>query len=310
MQHATIIICGAAAWTALCLLAADWIYGQQRRVRSRVQRAVAGSMANHTEAAALFRGFDQSNTTTARLWLRVQDFVRQSGMPVTVQHVSAASLGLATVGVVVAGVLNRHWSLTCVIGAVGLAAPWLLTWNIRQRRVHQITKQLPDAFDIMRRAVQAGQTVPSALQLAATECRKPLSQELSQCCEQQKLGLSYDSTMRELAQRIPVPEVQIFAIAMIVQRQFGSNPVEILTNVSDMIRKRARLAKRVQSLTGEGRLQAIVLTILPIGAFLWLLLFRPEYIQTLIDRPKLLGLVAALQALGTIWIRRTIRIDY
>jgi tight adherence protein B len=310
VQHATIIICGAAAWTALCLLVADWLYGQQRRVRLRVQRAVAGSMSTHTEAAALFRGFDQADTATARVWLRVQDFVRQSGLPVTVQQVSTASLSLAALGLLITSALDRHWSLACIVGAAGVAAPWLWIWNTRRRRVYQITKLLPDAFDIMRRAVQAGQTVPSALQMAATECRKPLSQELSLCCEQQNLGLPFDSTMRELAQRVPIPEVQIFAIAMIVQRQFGSNPVEILTNISDMIRKRTRLAKRVQALTGEGRLQAIVLTILPIGVFCWLLLFRPEYIQTLIDRPKLLGVVAALQVIGTLWIRRTIRIDY
>jgi tight adherence protein B len=310
VHQATVIVCGAAAWTALCLLIADWVYGQRRRVRRRVQQAVAGSATTPSEAAALFRGFDQSEGTTARLWLRVQDFVRQSGLAVTPEHLSVASLGVAAVGMVVTNLLNRHWSLACVIAGAGVAAPWMFVWYARSRRVQQITKQLPDAFDIMRRAVQAGQTVPSALQLAATECRKPLSQELSLCCEQQNLGLPYDSTMRDLAQRVPIPEVQIFAIAMIVQRQFGSNPVEILTNISDMIRKRARLAKRVQALTGEGRLQAIVLTILPIGVFVWLMLFRPDYIQSLIDRPKLLGFVAALQVIGTLWIRRTIRIDY
>ena len=53
-----------------------------------------------------------------------------------------------------------------------------------------------------------------------------------------------------------------------------------------------------------------MLTILPIGVFVWLVLFRADYIQSLIDRPKLLGMVAALQVIGTLWIRRTIRIDY
>jgi tight adherence protein B len=310
VPHVTIILCGAAAWTALCLLAADWIYGQQGRVRRRVQRAVAGSTTTPTETAALFRRFEQADTAAARLWLRVQDFVRQSGTPVTVQHVLAASIGLAVAGVVIAAVLDRHWSFGFVMGVVGVALPWLVMWHIRRRRVLQITKQLAEAFDVMRRAVQSGQTVPSALQLAAAESRNPLAQELSLCCEQQNLGLHYDSTLRDLAQRIPIPEVQIFAIAMIVQRQFGSNPVEILTNISDMIRKRIRLAKRVQALTGEGRLQAIVLTLLPVGVFVWLLLFRPDYIQSLLDRPKLLMCVAGLQVVGTVWIRRTIRIDY
>jgi Flp pilus assembly protein TadB len=57
-------------------------------------------------------------------------------------------------------------------------------------------------------------------------------------------------------------------------------------------------------------LQAIVLTLLPVGVFVWLLLFRPDYIQSLLDRPKLLMCVAGLQVVGTVWIRRTIRIDY
>jgi tight adherence protein B len=310
MNGTIVLACGAAAWTALCLLAADLFFGRDRRIRRRVMQVAAGSHGSTAEGSKLFRGFEVTDTTTSRLWVRIQESVRQSGLPVTLRQVTAASIGLAAFGTIIGSLLERHWLLVLALAGAGIVLPWVLIWNARRRRVLQITRQLPDAFDIMRRAVQAGQTVPSALQLAAAECRHPLSQELALCCEQQHLGLPFDSTMRDLAHRIPIAEVHIFAIAMIVQRQFGSNPVEILTNISDMIRKRTRLAKRVQALTGEGRLQAVVLTILPIGVFLWLVVFRPEYIQTLIDRPTLLGVVAALQVVGTIWIRRTIRIDY
>lgn len=310
MNAVLVMTCAGAAWTAVCLLVVDQVFSRQRRIQLRLQQAAGRSSLSQAEASKLFRGFQPDDTRLLRIYGQMEGFARQSGLPVSLQQVGAASLCLAVVGAVVTTLLNRHWSLVCAGISAGLAAPWLALWTARRRRVQQITRQLPDAFDIMRRAVQAGQTVPSALQLAAIECRRPLAAELSLCCDQQNLGLPFDATLRDLAQRIPVPEVQIFAIAMIVQRQFGSNPVEILNNISDMIRKRTKLAKRVQALTGEGRLQAIVLTILPIGVFLWLMLFRPDYIQTLIDRPKLLGMVAALQVIGTLWVRRTIRIDY
>jgi len=310
MNGAIIITCAAAAWTALCLLAADMVFGRQRRLRRRVLQAAGGSGLARGDSSRLFNAFESSESVTFRLWNRMQEFVGQSGLPISLRQVAAASVCLGGIGALAATLLERHWSLACAVASAGVVLPWVGVWQARSRRVAQITRQLPEAFDVMRRAVQAGQTVPSALQLASTECRRPLAQELALCCEQQHLGLPFDSTLRDLAQRIPIPEVRIFAIAMIVQRQFGSNPVEILTNVSDMIRKRTRLAKRVRALTGEGRMQALVLTLLPIGVFIWLLLFRPEYIQTLIDRPKLIGLVATLQVVGTIWIRRMIRIDY
>jgi tight adherence protein B len=310
MSSAWVLTCGAAAWTAACLLIVDAVYGRRGRVRRRIEQAARATAAPAADGTSLFRGWDQSAESAENALARLRRLVQQSGLPLELSHLVLASGGLALFGAGCGWLLAPHWAIAAALGTFGLAAPMLVVCRQRARRVSRLLGQLPEAFDIMLRSVQAGQTVPSAFQLVAGECRDPLASEFKLCCEQQNLGLPHDAALRDLARRVPVVELHIFVIALMVQRHCGGSPVEVLRNMSDLVRKRLRLANRVRALTGEGRMQAIVLTVLPIAAFLWLAVTRPEYIQTLIERPKLLGGVVLAQIVGTIWIRRTIRIDY
>jgi tight adherence protein B len=148
------------------------------------------------------------------------------------------------------------------------------------------------------------------MQLVASECRPPISAEFRHCCEQQNLGLSYESALRGLASRIPLVELHILVISLLVQRQCGGNPVEVMGNMADLVRKRLRLDQRLKALTGEGRMQAWVLTILPVSAFFGLWVMRPEYMQPLLERPVLLASAAAAQILGSVWIRWLLRLPF
>lgn len=310
MNSAWVLTCGAAAWTAACLLVVDAVYGRRGRVRRRIEQAARTAGGHTADGASLFRGWDQADADSENLPTRMRRVVQQSGLPLELSHLGLASAGLALLGAGCGWALAPHWAVAAALSGLGSASPVLFVWRQRARRIARLVGQLPDAFDIMKRAVQAGQTVPSAFQLVAAECRDPLAAEFRLCCEQQNLGLPHDATLRGLAQRVPVVELHIFVIALMVQRHCGGSPIDVLDNMSDLVRKRRRLANRVRALTGEGRMQAIVLTVLPIAAFLWLTVTRPEYIQTLIERPKLLGGVVLAQIVGTLWIRRTIRIDY
>jgi tight adherence protein B len=158
--------------------------------------------------------------------------------------------------------------------------------------------------------VRAGQTVPAALKIIAHDFQPPISQEFGLCYEQQNLGVSRESALRKLAQRTGIMELQIFVVALLVQAKSGGDLVELLDNLAGMIRKRLKLADRVRALTGEGRMQALVLTILPIAALAALLVCSPQYAQSLLDRPWLLAATAVAQAAGTFWIRRIVNFEY
>ncbi len=99
-------------------------------------------------------------------------------------------------------------------------------------------------------------------------------------------------------------------MALLVQRESGGNCAEILSNLSEVVRKRLRLVGRVKALTGEGRLQAAVLSLLPIAAFVAIYLLNREYANVLLQRPWLLVGLAASEILGTLWIRRIVTIEY
>ena len=295
----------AAGW-----LLSDLMSGSDRRVQERIRRAQQSNGHPEAEKSSLFRDWKLGNEETANLLGRCRQAVEQSGLPITLGQLAWASAAAGALGALFGGLLTREPLGAIVVGLLGLAVlPWVVMLT-RKKRIEVFTRQLPEVFDVMSRAVAAGQTVPSALQLVGSECRPPLSREFALCCEQQNLGLPQDTTLRDLARRVPVPELHIFVIALLVQRQCGGSPVEVLNGISDMIRKRLRLASRVQALTGEGRMQAIVLTVLPIAAFAWLWIVQRDYIQALLVRPWLIGMVIGLQVVGSIWIRRTIRVEY
>jgi tight adherence protein B len=310
MNQGWVLTCGAAATTALGLLIADLMYGRQQRIRQRIAQAARSAGSTGSAETALFRGWELAGDESDRLLSRCRQFIQQSAVALTISQLAAMSAACGAAAGAFAFLALPFPIIVPVAAAIGLAAPIAFVSYRRAQRIRQFVNQLPEAFDLMQRAVQAGQTVPSAFQQVAAACLPPIAEEFALCSEQQNLGLPHDATLRDLARRVPVVELHIFVIALMIQRHCGGSPVEVLTNMSDLVRKRLRLRNRVRALTGEGRLQALVLTVLPIAAFVWLAVTRPEYIQTLIDRPKLLAAVALLQVVGTVWVRRTVRIDY
>ncbi len=295
----------AAGW-----LLSDLMSGSDRRIQERIRRAQQSNGQSETEKSSLFRDWKLGNEETANFLGRCRQAVEQSGLPITLGQLAGASAAAGVLGAMFGGLLTREPLGAIALGLLALAAlPWAVTLT-RRKRIETFTRQLPEVFDVMSRAVASGQTVASALQLVGAECRPPLSREFALCCEQQNLGLPQDTTLRDLARRVPVPELHIFVIALLVQRQCGGSPVEVLNGISDMIRKRLRLTSRVRALTGEGRMQAIVLTVLPIAAFAWLWIAQRSYIEALVVRPWLIATVIGLQVVGSVWIRQTIRVEY
>jgi tight adherence protein B len=294
--------------SAFILLIAEFILSPRHRIARRVRNASRARAGRRESGSSLFRDWDVSDDSHSQNVLnRLSLLVDQSGLPVSVRQVLLSSLCLGAV-FTLAGLLWANWGW--LMGAVGAGLPFAYLVGRRNRRVAQLRRQLPEALDVMRRAVEAGQSVSIAMQQVAMQCRNPLAAEFQHTHEQQNLGLSFDASLRDLALRIPVTELHILLMALLFNRQSGGSPVEILGNVSGLLRKRQRASRRIHSLTAEGRMQAVVLTVLPIIAFVGLWLLRPDYIKPLTERPQLLASMIALQLTGTLWIRNIIRLDY
>jgi tight adherence protein B len=309
-----IMLSGAAALAAL----ATWAYDAFLRDRWRIDRRFAEEFASpadaHIKRSPLFRDLKllHAQTTRSRVGLRAQfdTLIEQSGLATTPENllVSGAAIGIALAAA--AWLATPLPILALPVGLAGAASPLLFVVWRRRARISRLCRQLPEAFEQMKRAVKAGQTVSAALQLVANDMQAPLADEFAICCQQQQLGLPFPSTLQNLAQRTGVMELRMFAVALLVQRESGGNCTELFNHLSEMVRKRLHLVLRVKALTGEGRLQATVLGLLPLAAFASILLLKPDYGAVLLQRPYLLLVVGLSEIVGALWIRRIVSIEY
>jgi len=206
------------------------------------------------------------------------------------------------------GAASQFWWCFSVAAVVPCAiGPLLYVLSQRHTRLRKMSRQLPEAFEMMSRTVRVGQTSSSAMRMIAEEFDAPISEEFQRCYKQQELGIPQDVAMRNLAKRGGVAELQIFVMAIIVQSRCGGNLSELLTKLSMIVRARLKMEMKVRTLTGEGRMQAYTLILLPIVALIALAILSPNYIAVFFNRPWIIGAVAVAHITAVLWIRSIIK---
>jgi tight adherence protein B len=240
---------------------------------------------------------------------RLHAMLAQSGLTLTLTHLAVVSVGMALAGAVLGVLLNG--AVLAVVGAAAFGVAPLLYLRHRQKaRRERLLMQLPSAFDLMARVLRSGHSVPQAFQAVADTFEPPIAGEFAHCQEQQNLGLLPEVTYRELARRTGVLELKIFVMAMMIQRQAGGNLSEVLERLASLVRERVRLRNHVRTLTAEGRLQAIVLLVLPPIMFFVMRFINRPYTDVLLDHPGLLAVMMTSMAVGALWIRKIIQFDF
>ena len=188
-----------------------------------------------------------------------------------------------------------------------------LVWVLlrRKRRLKAFATQLPDALEMLARALRAGQSLAFGFNMVATEMRPPIGKEFSRVFEEQNLGIPMDESLRGMSDRIPNLDLKFFVTAVILQRQTGGDLAEILDKIGSLIRDRFRIWGQVQALTGEGRLSGVVLLALPFVLFITVYHLNPKYVMVLFTDPmgkKMLAFAVVMQVLGALVIRKIVNI--
>lgn len=240
---------------------------------------------------------------------RLQTMLAQSGLPLTMPQLAYLSGGTALLGLVLGMLFSGPGAAG--LGTIGLGlAPLLYIHQQQKARHERFLKQLPDAFDLMARVMRSGHSVPQAFQAVGDSFEPPIAGEFAHCQEQQNLGLLPEVTYRELARRTGVLEIKIFVMAMLIQRQTGGNLSEVLERLAALVRERVKLRNHVRTLTAEGRLQALVLLVLPPIMFLVMRLVNRPYADVLLDHSGLILAMLVSMGLGALWIRKIIQFDF
>jgi tight adherence protein B len=186
---------------------------------------------------------------------------------------------------------------------------WLLMR--RKRRLRKFAAQLPQALELISRALRAGHSLASGLSLVAQEMSEPIGPEFGRTFEEQNLGIPMEQSLENMTKRIPNLDLKFFSTAVVLQRQTGGDLAEILDKIGSLVRERFQIFGQVQALTGEGRLSGIVLLALPPALFAVVYRMNPDYLMLLFTDPmgkKMLVGGVLMQLFGALVIRKIVNI--
>jgi tight adherence protein B len=243
---------------------------------------------------------------------RLEKLLDQTDLDASVAQILTYMFALTAAGALI-GVMLRSLPLTVLLAAIGPAVPLLVISNARQKRARQISDQLPDALEMMARAIKAGHALPSSFKLVAQECPPPVAVEFAKAYEQQNLGLAFDQAVVAMCERVPSNlDLKLFAVSVMIQKETGGNLVEMLTSIADTMRERFKFYSKLRALTAEGRMSGWILGSLPLVVALIIQLTNRDYLSELghgLGRTILLGGVT-MWLLGIVWIRKLAQVEY
>lgn len=221
------------------------------------------------------------------------------------------SILLAALGIIIVLMLGMHMAIAVLIGVLFGAMPFLYLISLRQKRMEKFQEQLPDALDLMARALRAGHAFSGGMKMVAEEFDDPLGTEFRKTIDEINFGVGVDLAMKNLVLRVDCPDLQFFVVSVIIQRETGGNLAEILEKIALLVRERFKLYGKIRSLAAEGKLSAVILLALPPVMAMYFVVVQPEYVGLLISDPIGIAMIVGaliMMALGTYVMKRMIEI--
>jgi tight adherence protein B len=300
-----------AAYHAVRLLADR--RGRELRRRLHSTEGPAG-----VDPVLLRQGRFSSNASLDR-WLsgqpwaqRVEHVLEQADSGLTVAQLLGLSVVGLAAGVSGGGLLGPVPAL--LLAALGAGVPWSVPLVARDRRSRKLSEQLPEAVEMMARSLRSGHALTSAFQLVASEMPEPLAVEFARAYEQQRLGMSVERAVREMAARAPKNgDLKIFAVSVVIQKETGGNLSEILDGLGKTVRERYRFFGKLRALTAEARASAWVVSLTPLGIGAFLALSQPDYMRNLVVDPlgrTILAVGVVAWVVGALWFHQLTRFDF
>jgi len=242
--------------------------------------------------------------STISPWARLlekSDFVRimhrhlqQAGLTWSVGRITLLMLLASSMALGLAMQLDwiPGWADLPIAVAVG-ALPYLYILRCRARRFRRFEENFPDALDSLARSLRAGHPFPAAMEILAEECEQPIAAEMQQTALEGNLGTSWEEALNNLAERVPLLEVSMFAAAVQLQNRTGGKLNEVLGTLAENMRESVALKGEVRALAAHGKLTGSVLTILPIAITCTMAVVNPSYLGVLLQHPYGKDLIVA-----------------
>ena len=289
--------------------------GNKVEDRLDILTGIKVSDAKEAQASSILnKPIDKQPGLLERFFSRFADIdllFEQADVPFNLTKLALISLAFAGLGTAIGIIARIHYGILPALAVtLGLLPTAYVFWR-RKRRMKAFAGQLPDAMEMLARALRAGQSLPAGFHAVSLEMAPPLGPEFGRVFEEQNLGISIEDSLEDMTERIPNVDLRFFATSVILQRQTGGDLAEILDKIGYLIRERFQIWGQVQALTGEGRLSGIILMALPILLFVAIYQLNPDYVNILFVHPlgkKMLVGAIVMQVIGALVIRKIVNI--
>ncbi len=196
--------------------------------------------------------------------------------------------------------------------AVVILIPKFAVNFLRKRRFKQFEMQLPDALLMVSGALRAGASLTVAMEGMVKEQRPPLAQEFSLMLREQRLGVDFDTALRNMEKRLPLPDFIMVVAGMRISREVGGNLADILETLADTLRRKQQMEGKIAALTAQGKMQGLVMTGLPLFLMLVLTHMEPEAMAPLYHTWygwATLAVIGVMEVIGYVAIQKITTID-
>jgi tight adherence protein B len=214
----------------------------------------------------------------------------------------------------IVGMLTMHWPfvLALLAGVLVGGLPTASLYWLRSQRMARFERQLPEALELVSRALRAGHAFSVGLKLVGEEAADPIGVEFRRVFDEVSVGVALPQALHNMTERIHCVDLRFFVTSVLVQRETGGNLAEIIDSLASLIRKRFELQLRVKALSAEGRFSAVVLFGLPLIVGGVLSKMNPEYMSTLFTDPigqNMVVVGSLLMITGAIVMKRMVSIE-
>lgn len=277
--------------------------GEEQRSGKRYRRF-------HLDKGVFFQRLDRA-FAGRRFADAIAGRLRRADLKFQVSEFVAAKLGLGILLGLVGFVLTGNF-VALLFFALGL---WLPEYYLAARassRVKAVNGQLPDTLSIMSNSLKSGYSFLQAMDVISRELPPPISHEFGQVMKETRVNVSVEDALENLLRRVPSDDLDLVITALLIQRQVGGNLAEVLDKINSTIRERVRLKGQIRTLTAQGRLSGIIVSLLPVGLGLVIYLIDPGYIKPMFSNVLgqiMLGFAAVMQGIGILVIRSLVSME-
>lgn len=243
---------------------------------------------------------------------RLDELMQQGGVKTLAGVFILFTLTVGALFFLFSASLSAPLPLSLLISCAGALLPFLYLLYKRKKRRAEFEALFPDALDLMGYSLKAGHSILASFKMVAEEMPGPIGEEFNRVVEEINFGRDLDSALRNFARRIDSSELRFFITSVIIQRETGGNLVEMLAKISEVIRRKFRFREKVQTLSAEGKLSAIILLALPFLIGAAILTLNPEYIMVLVTDPigpYAIGIALTMMSIGSFIMYRLVQLD-